>query len=167
MRHYSLAQPHLRPHHFIKLLQAADRPAPALRQPAWMAKLLDRLCDHIEPVRGEARVGYDLNFNDPLWEIDLFLGRTEIVGGSLDGCSDYVSFTADIPGILSLFSKVGSCEWLALPSSLDTAAPQSASGLFVEGVWEQQTVRVALRSVPPSNAAPGLRRYPDGRYEVV
>lgn len=167
MRQYSLAQPHLRPHQFIKLLQAADRPAPVMRQPAWLAALLDRLCDHIEPVRGEARVGYDLNFNDPLWEIDLFLGRTEIVGGSLDGCSDYVSFTADIPRILSLFTKVESCDWLALPSSLDTTAPETASGLFIAGIWEQQPVRVALRSVPPSKAAPGLRRYPDGRYELV
>lgn len=167
MRQYSLAQPHLRPHQFIKLLQAADRPAMVLRQPPWLAALLDRLCDHIEPVHGEARVGYDLNFNDPLWEIDLFLGRTEIVGGSLDGCSDYVSFTADIPRILSLFTKVESCDWLALPSSLETVSHESASGLFIEAVWEQQPVRVVLRSVPPSKAAPGLRRYPDGRYEVV
>ena len=164
MRQYSLATPHLRPHHFIKLLQAADRPAPAMRQPPWLPALLDRLCDHIEPVHGEARVGYD--FNDPRWELDLFLGRTEIVGGSLDGCSDYVSFTADIPRILSLFTKVESCDWLALPSSLDSTA-ESASGLFINGIWEHQPVRLALRSVPPSKAAPGLRRYPDGRYEVV
>ena len=167
MRQNSLVQPHLRPHHFVKLLQAADRHAPVLRQPTWLASLLDRLCDHTEPVRGEARVGYDLNFNDPLWEIDLFLGRTEIVGGSLDGCSDYVSFTADIPRILSLFSKVESCDWLALPSSLDTTASTTAAGLFIEGTWDQQQVRVGLRSIPPSTAAPGLRRYPDGRYEVV
>ena len=167
MRQYSLATPHLRPHHFIKLLQAADRPAPANRQPAWLPQLLDSLCDHIEPVRGEARVGYDLNFNDPVWELDLFLGRTEIVGGSLDGCSDYVSFTADIPRILSLFTKVESCDWLALPSSLDTTGDESASGLIIEGILEEQTIRLALRSVPPSKAAPGLRRYPDGRYEVV
>jgi hypothetical protein len=138
-----------------------------MRQPAWLPELLDRLCDHIEPVHGEARVGYDLNFNDPRWELDLFLGRTEIVGGSLDGCADYVSFTADIPRILSVFTKVESCDWLALPSSLDTTTSTSASGLFIEGIWEQQPVRLALRSVPPSNAAPGLRRYPDGRYEVV
>lgn len=138
-----------------------------LRQPAWLATLLDRLCDHIEPVSGEARVGFDLSFQDPLWQIDLFLGRTVTVGGSLDGSMDYVSFTADIPGILSLFSKVESCEWLALPSSLDVGGSDAGSALFISGFWQDELVRVALRSVPPSTAAPGLRRYPDGRFELV
>jgi hypothetical protein len=167
MRHYSLAQPHLRPQYFVKLLQSADRSRPALRQPAWLAPLLDRLCDCIEPMRGEARVGYDLNFNEPHWQIDLFLGRTEYVGGSLDGRFDYVSFTADIPRILKLFAAVERCEWLALPSSLDAMLSDADSGLIIEGIWEGEQVRVALRSVPPIHSAPGLRQYPDGRYERV
>lgn len=164
MRHYSLAEPHLRPQHFVKILQSADRTRPALRQPEWLAGLLDQLCDCIEPIRGEARVGYDLYFADPLWQIDLFLGRTERVGGSLDGRSEYVNFTADIPGILALFNKVERCAWLALPGNSDD---ETSSGLFIEGTWQDEPVRVALRAIPPSNAAPGLRQYPDGRYELV
>lgn len=167
MRHYSLAQPHLRPQHFVKLLQSADRSHPSVRQPDWLATLLDRLCDCIEPIRGEARVGYDLYFADPLWQIDLFLGRTEMVGGIMDGQSEYVNFTANIPGILSLFGKVERCEWLAMPGLPSLGITEDASGLFIEGTWENEPVRVALRSVPPSNAAPGLRQYPDGRYELV
>ena len=162
-----MAQPHLRPHHFVKLLQSAERPQNLLRQPEWLAGLLDRLCDHIEPIQGEARVGFDLNFQDPQWQIELVLGRTVMVGGSLDGSSDYVSFTADIPGILSLFSKVESCEWLALPSSLDVTDGDAASALNIKGIWGNELVRVTLRSVPPLTASPGLRRYPDGRLELV
>lgn len=167
MRHKSLAQPHLRPHHFVKLLQTAERPRPVLRSPGWLAGLLDRVCDHIEPVEGEARVGYDLHFQDPAWQIDLFLGRTEIVGGNLDGCSDCVSFTADIPGILSVFSKVERCQWLALPSSLDTTIDETAARLSIEGLWEEHSICVNLMAAPPITAAPGLRRYPDGRYELT
>ncbi len=167
MRHYSLAQPHLRPQHFVKILQSADRSRPAMRQPEWLATLLDSLCDCIEPIRGEARLGYDLNFVDPFWQIDLFLGRTEIVGGSLDGSSDYVNFTADIPRILKLFDAVERCEWLALPSALDANMTDRQSGLTIDGKWKAEPVRVALRSVPPNNSAPGLRQYPDGRYELV
>lgn len=162
-----MAQPHLRPHHFVKILQSADSQRTPVRQPEWVALLLDRLCDCIEPIRGEARMGYDLRFVDPLWQIDLFLGRTEIVGGSFDGHADYVNFTTDISRILRLFESIGRCEWLALPSLLDPNMPASDSGLIVEGLWNGQMVRVALRSVPPSNSAPGLRQYPDGRYELV
>lgn len=138
-----------------------------MRQPDWLATLLDRLCDCIEPIRGEARVGFDLYFADPLWQIDLFLGRTELVGGSLDGQSEYVNFTANIPRILGLFANVERCEWLAMPGLPSLALAEAASGLFIEGTWETEPVRVALRSVPPSSAAPGLRQYPDGRYELA
>ena len=162
-----MAQPHLRPLHFVKLLHSAERPQSVLRQPVWLAALLDRLCEHIEPVSGEARVGFHLSFQDPHWHLDLFLGRTVMVGGSLDGSSDYVSFTADIPGILSLFSKVESCQWLALPSSLDEAGSDAASALSIEGTCENERVRLTLRSVPPPSAAPGLRRLIAGRFELV
>ncbi len=167
MRHDSLAHPHLKPRHLVKLLDMADRQYSATHQPEWLGALLDRLCDCIEPIRGEARVGYDLHFADPLWQLDLFLGRTELVGGRLDGRADYVSFTANIPAILTQFSKVDRCEWLALPNALDASVTEAASGLFIEGTWGSDPVRVVLRSVPPSNAAPGLRQYPDGRYELV
>ena len=167
LRRNSLAQPHLRPHHFVKLLQSAERPQNLLPQPAWLETLLDRVCDYIEPVSGEARVGFDLTFHEARWQIDLFLGRTVVVGGNLDGCSECVSFTADIPGILALFSKVESCEWLALPSSLDAGGDDAATSLFIDGLWGRESVRVTLRSVPPATAAAGLRRYADGHYELV
>lgn len=112
-------------------------------------------------------MGYDLQFIEDLWQIDLFLGRTEMVGGSLDGRADCVSFSTDIPRILSLFAKVHRCEWLALPNALDAGLTEATSGLFIEGVWKQEVVRVLLRAEPPAEATPGLRQFPDGRYELV
>lgn len=162
-----MAQPHLRPQHFVRLLQSADRNRPGIRQPDWLAPLLDRLCDHIEPLRGEARVGYDLTFNDPQWQIDLFLGRTEYVGGIRDGQFDYASFTADIPGILKLFGSIERCDWLVVPRSAGLGGSDIASELTIDGNWEGESVRVTLRSVPPRNSAPGLRQFPDGRYELA
>ena len=162
-----MAQPHLRPRHFVKILQSADQVRPGIRQPEWLAPLLDDLCDCIEPIKGEARVGYDVKFLDPLWQINLFLGRTEIVGGMRDGVSDYVNFTANIPRILGLFGTVDRCEWLALPHALDGNRTESASGLFVEAIWQDKQIQLALHSVPPSDSAPGLRQYPDGSYELA
>jgi hypothetical protein len=166
MRHY-LAQPQSRTQHLINLLETGRRRAPKLRPPAWLSELLDELCDHIEPIRGEARAGYDFRYADPWWQVDLFLGKNELVGGSLDGLSDYVSYTANIAGILGLFNKVQRCDWLALPECQAESKHQHASGLAIEGDWQGRPIRVVLRMVPPSDVGVGLKLFPDGTYSVV
>jgi hypothetical protein len=166
MRHF-LTQPHLRTQQLIKLIDASRRGISRSRPPTWLSDLLDQLCDHIEPVCGEARVGYNFRFVEPCWQIDLFLGKNELVGGSLDGLVDYVSYTANIAGILGLFSKIQRCEWLAL---LPTSTPnlgEKSSGLAIEGDWQGIPIRVILRMVPPTESGVGLKSFQDGSYAVV
>ncbi|MDB5388629.1 MAG: hypothetical protein JWM11_4275 [Planctomycetaceae bacterium] len=138
-----------------------------MRPPAWLSNLLELLCEHIEPIRGEARAGYNFKYADPCWQIDLFLGKNELVGGSLDGLTDYVSYTANIAGILGLFSQIQRCEWLALPENLADRHNKQTSGLAIEGVWEERLIRVILRMTPPTEIGVGLKLFPDGSYAVA
>lgn len=150
----------------MNLLDASRRKVRKMRTPDWLSDLLEQLCDHIEPTRGEARAGYNLKYADPWWQIDLFLGKNELVGGNLDGLCDYVSYTANIAGILGLFTKVQRCEWLACPGTQTTNQNEQSSGLAIEGDWAGHDIRVVLRMVPPSEIGTGLKLFPDGSYAV-
>jgi hypothetical protein len=57
--------------------------------------------------------------------------------------------------------------WNALPES-DEAKPASPfSFVTVNGIYEGNAVRLQLFSVPPEEAGPGFRTYPDGRCNPV
>jgi len=157
-------QPHLRTRHLIQLLQANRSSSPKLRIPDWLSDSLEKVCEFIEPIQGEARVGYDCRFVDPAWELDLFLGKNERIGGSLDGLADYVSYTANVAGILGLFSSVRRCEWLALTTSEEVAIQTPDSGIAIEGDIAGHPIRLVLRMTPPAAVGTGLKVYPDGRH---
>lgn len=163
MRH-SLAQPHSRTQQLIQFLESFRPTSEDRVQPNWAANLLEQVCEFIEPVQGEARVGYECRFVESLWQIELFLGKIEIVGGSYDGHTSYVNYTANVAGILGLFSSIRRCEWQALPCSQH---PGTSTGLAIEGEWKGHIVRILLRMVPPKSVGVGLKHYQDGTYAIA
>lgn len=160
-----MAHSHLRLQHLLRQLEAV-RPRRERRTPEWLETLVDELCEAIEPLQGEARVGYESAMGETGWEVQMFVGRTEIVGGQWDGQSELVTFRLNVPELLRQFDVVQRCEWIATPSELAANSTDSAH-LLVQGEWRTQPVTVAIYSLPPENVGPGARRFPNGTFEMT
>lgn len=162
---------HLRPRHLVPLIDTSRATRVRFQPPEWLPALLDDFSEHIEPFSGDARLGYEIRFADPHWELDLFLGSNEVIGGDADGQFQYVNFRTDIARILSLFTSVYRCEWIAMTendrSQRELTPADSRCGLRIEAEYGGQDVWVTLKSVPPVAVMPGLKRYPNGNYELA
>ena len=117
-------------------------------------------------MRGEARVGYEVNQEPDFWSVTVFVGTTEIVGGEQDGRTDYVSFRVDICGIARAFDSISRSEWVVVPTPSDWLRVLDHSFFVLDGIWQGQAVRLTITATPPEEMGPGMRKYPDGRCEL-
>ena len=130
--------------------------------PGWLNPLLDSFSDQIEPITGEARLGYEFRFADPHWELDLFLSTLQAVAGTDEGQPQHVDFRTDITRILSLFSTVYRCEWVSMTEfdglAQDFGINQNDSFLRIEADYQGQEIWVTLKSIAPDMAlSKGMR----------
>jgi len=161
-----LARTHLRLQHLLRQLELQRDLPTDRRQPEWLRDLADDLCEAFEPLSGEARVGYESRLSEDRWELRLFIGQTELVGGDRDGQSEYVNFRLDLSVLVQQFDLVERCEWVAMPQHGAGYSPNS-SHLVVDGEWRTQPVRVWISSLPPGSLGPGARRFPNGAHEMT
>lgn len=140
-------------------------------RPDWIHELLDRTTDLFEPLCEVARVGFECRLDDDRWHVRLYLGRTEIVGGPNDGESRHTGFTFDVSRLLAILDGVESLRWSVSPESADPVPPEAprrgASCLTIEGHFADNPVRLQIPSIPPAEAGPAFRRYPDGGWDPV
>ena len=136
-------------------------------RPEWATALIDRAAELFEPLEGVGRVGFDCHFADDRWHVGLFLGATEIVGGPRDGQSKHTNFQFDLGKLAGLFSRIEAMTWLALPESGEPESASPFSSVTVDGIYDGNAVRLQLFSIPPVEAGPGFRTYPDGRCNPV
>ena len=153
---------HLRLQHLLKQQELALTQPPRPRRPAWLLSLVDTVADIFEPCTGVARVGFDCQAGPDRWEIALYLGKTELVGGAVDGAAEFVNFRFNVLDLLNQFSRVERCAWHALPQP---CSHDQSSFLVCEGIWQEHPVCLQFFALPPESAGPGLRRYPDGTCE--
>ena len=126
------------------------------------------LAELFEPFQGVARVGYEACQSDDAWEIAMFLGEKELVGGAADGRMVPVNFRFDIKGISNCFTQVTGVFWNAFPNShvcFDGAA--DLSFLTVDGLVNGNAIRLQLHATPPDCVGPAMREHIDGRLELV
>lgn len=157
-----MAHAHLLVQHVLKqveqhLAQRDKRDA----RPAWLVNLVERAADWFEPLSGVGRVGYDCQPTDDGWEVRLYLGSTELVGGRDDGQWRNSSFELDLTGLTACFSRIAEFRW-------NVAAGETAgSFLTLRGYVEEFPVCVKAYSRAPQHLGPALRQYYDGRIQPV
>ena len=136
--------------------------------PVWFPEFVDGISELFEPFRGVARVGYECTRSENGWEVSLFLGEHEIVGGPEDGKAHAINFRFDVNKINEHFEAVESIHWNAFPN-VSPEADRSAefSFLTIVGSVESTPVHLQIHPTPPSAVGPAIRRYPDGRVELV
>jgi hypothetical protein len=136
-------------------------------RPEWAAALIDRAAELFEPLEGVGRVGFDCQLADDRWRVGMFLGATEIVGGPSDGKSRHTNFRFDLQQLAEMFSRIESMTWQALPENGEVGQGWPFSSVTIDGIYEGNPVRLQLFSIPPAEAGPGLRAYPDGQCKPV
>ncbi len=155
-------------HLLAKLEQQADRPRRKIR-PAWVTAIIEEVAELFEPLSGVGRVGFDCRLTEDRWEISLYLGACELVGGEHDGRTKPLDFQFDMQELHGRFNLVESWDWTAYPcrESAPVADDEKVSLITIEGYWADNPIRLKVFETPPVQIGPGLREYPNGRREQV
>jgi len=106
---------HLALQHLIHKIDSADPRQKRSTAPAWLPEFVDRVADFFEPYIDVGRVGYECAPNAERWEISMYLGATEAVGGRVDGEVRSVAFQFDLAGLSAIFESVAEFRWNRIP----------------------------------------------------
>ena len=162
-----MSHSHIVVQHLLKQLESW-RPGQKKRdvRPEWLTALIEELAEFFEPLTDVARVGFDCRMEDGKWAVRMYLGRTEIVGGSQDGHAKPISFELNLQEVVNRFERIDEFTWSVFPEDSEHAEEPRAYAT-IGGIAKGNPVRFYFFSVAPHEAGPGMRVYQDGRFEPV
>lgn len=160
---------HLSIHHLIRHVEERrNREINPVAVPEPITRLIHSVCDLFEPFSGVARAGYECSFAEESWEVSVFLGETECVGGPCDGELRPVNFRFDVGSVSGLFDAVHSLTWNALPRDYTSGdGMRFESFLTVLGEYEKLRISLQIHALAPQTFGPAMREHLDGRVELV
>lgn len=138
-------------------------------RPTWLNSFVDEVADIFNPLEEVGRVGFNCQFTEEYWEVGLFLGSTEIVGGQRDGQFVAASFQFDLLQLLDRFESVNRFHFNYLEQPEAAVANDSASAyITIEGhLADLELVRLNVYATPPTEAGPGFRKSHNGKLDTV
>ena len=155
---------HLVMQHLMKQLElkAARRDRPDYR-PQWLSDAILRWSAVFEPLSGVGRVGFVCEPDDSGWNVRLYLGTTEIVGGRDDGEWKHPGFELDFTKLTYEFTQIEEFRW-----NVSAPGPEGThSFITLRGQVRDDMVQVKIYSRPPRDAGPAFRQHLDGTVEPV
>ena len=166
-----MSHSHIALQHLISKIDSAGPRPKRSAGPVWLAEFVDRIAELFEPFVDVGRVGYECAPTTERWEISMYLGNTEVVGGRVDGQVRPVAFQFDLVRLETVFDRIDDCRWSAFPAGTvadDAEAPGcERSDLTINGRYRENVLKLRVFGTPPAEAAPGLRQYADGSWEAV
>ncbi len=136
--------------------------------PSTLTTFVAGICELFEPFTGVARAGYECMYGEDRWEVAVFLGATEAVGGAADGSLVPANFRFDVLELVRRFDRITSLTWNAIPNGhAFLAESQMESFLTVEGSGAGHDLSMQVHAVAPEAIGPAMRQYVDGRVELV
>jgi hypothetical protein len=136
-------------------------------RPAWVTQFVNEAAELFEPLDEVGRVGFECQIADDCWEVALYLGSLELVGGREDGENRYSSFHFDVHGLIKQFDEIDQMQFAAYPEGSGDGECASCGLVTIEGRLDENRLRVRVFSIPPADMGPGLRRHADGRCDTV
>lgn len=132
-----------------------DRPKqPLLPSPAWLRWFVNDAMRGVIDRHTTAPIGCHY-FHDKdldVWEVSLFVSRTEVCGGSADGKQVPSGLQIDIRAVSSAFDTAPSAYWQAEKISLDD---ELGNHLSFEGIARGFRVWLRILQDPPQWTGPG------------
>jgi hypothetical protein len=124
---------HIALQHLISKIDSAEPRAKRATGPVWLSEFVDQIAELFEPFVDVGRVGFECAPNTERWEISMFLGSTEVVGGKVDGEVRPVAFQFDLVRLETIFDHIDECHWSAFPAgtAADDADVQGRERSFV------------------------------------
>ena len=166
-----MSHSHLALQHLIHKVDSARSKPKRLAGPVWLPEFVDQVAELFEPFVDVGRVGFECAPSTQRWEVAMYLGSTEVVGGKVDGELRPVAFQFDLARLETIFDRIDECRWSAFPAGTveGGAEPVSAERSYVTivGRYRDNLLRLRVFGTPPANTAPGLRQYADGTWEAV
>lgn len=128
--------------------------------PDWLRDLAGAVCDRLVPALGGSEpvpIACHTNFAEGVWEVTVFLDRTEIRGGAADGAAADTPFFLDLRGLADAFETVDRFAWQPVAiGEADDLGPHVA----LEGQIEGHTVWLRVLSTVP-------RMFGEGRFSAL
>lgn len=165
----AVSHSHLAIRHLIRQVDDyAARRQSGKKIPAWLTDFVQRAAELFVPFSGVARPGFECRRGEDRWEISIFLGKTESVGGPDDGAQAPVNFSYDIHGLTRVFEQLNAIRWNAFPDCGGcTDDALDLSFLVAEGTVQGELVSLQVHAGPPEGTGPALKRYDDGSFATV
>jgi hypothetical protein len=153
-----------------QLIHHLDSPASRRQRasgPLWLSEFVDQIAELFEPFIDVGRVGFECSPGDERWEVAMYLGGTESVGGRCDGEVRTVAFQFDVQALYSIFDEIESLHWNAFPpgAAIGDSGPGDRSFVGALGRYRDSRLRLRVYCLPPEGVGPGMRQYPDGSWE--
>ncbi len=165
-----MAHSHLPIQHLMKQMEKFSSEQINIKcRPSWLSSFVDEVADIFNPTDEVGRVGFDCQFSEECWEVGLFLGSTEIVGGQRDGQFIAANFQFDLLQLLDRFESVNRFHFNFLePSASAGECDSSSAYITIEGhLADLDVVRLNVYATPPAEAGPGFRKSHDGKIDTV
>lgn len=159
MPHSHLIVQHLLKQLELKSTQRTGRDC----RPAWLSELILRWSSQFAPFSGDGRIGFICEPDDEAWQVRLYLGTTEIIGGRDDGEWRQPGFELDFSKFMAEFTQLDEFNW----SVCAPGADGSHSFVSLLGSVGEHRVQVKVYSRTPRDAGPAFRQHLDGTVEPV
>jgi hypothetical protein len=163
-----LSHSHISPiNHLLKQVELhRARKAQRDLRPQWLTQFIDDVIDLFDPMSDVARVGFDARLEE-FWRVSLYLGNTELVGGSEDGLAKHTNFEFDVLGLLDRFAHLDQFSWTAIPEPSAVATANCCWLTAIGTTQKNQKLHLDIFSIPPKDAGPGLHVFPNGDHRSV
>lgn len=166
-----MSHSHLALQHLIHKIDSAGPRQKRTAPPAWLPEFVDQVAELFEPFVDVGRVGYECTPSTERWEVSMYLGATEAVGGKVDGEVRSVAFQFDLFRLSAIFDSVDEFHWNAFPSGTSGALEEAKIGersfVMASGRYDDNALRLRIFCTPPAEVSPGLRHFADGTWEAV
>jgi len=135
--------------------------------PDWLTELADRVVDQLHALDTLGPIGCHFCLHEDVWEVTLFAGTTEIVGGRRDGARQGTRFSLDLKSVVELFDEVDALGWQS-HSFGESHGDDLGPHVSVEGRYQGQSVWLRILASAPAQFAPARRLFVhEGRADDV
>lgn len=160
-----MSHSHLALQHLIHKVDSPEYRASRGKTPPWLSEFVDQVAELFEPFVDLGRVGFECAAGVDRWEVGMYLGGTEFVGGKTDGEVRFVAFQFDLSRLREAFESIDSFVWNVYPPGTQLDDPEQVTCVVVVGKFRSAAIRLRIYASSPESAGPGMRQYTDGSWE--